>query len=240
MQLLWCTGAGLMILVLLSALPSTWTRIGPRMFLVDPAANQELELAVLRNNFCLSICFLPWARKCQAAALQLKFYQKEVGPVLSVLQAHPCLHFMLPSPCETTQQPANWQLQVQSSWWLLKGGKKVENNPHLTTPTRHVMVGMARSRVVFHCLYTWRNDSMWLTLQMVWNHQLQSNQWICTVKGFLRKFVWFRLGNYTEGMSIDFFFAICNRVWLNVSSSPKHSYRIKLLFLWQGFGECIR
>ena len=93
-------------------------------------------------------------------ALQLKFYQKEVGPVLSVLQAHPCLHFMLPSPCETTQQLANWQLQVQSSWWLLKGGIKVENNPHLTTPTRHVMVGMARSRVIFHCLYTWRNHSM--------------------------------------------------------------------------------
>ena len=36
-------------------------------------------------------------------SLQLKDYQKEVGPVLSVLQAHPCLHFMLPSPWETTR-----------------------------------------------------------------------------------------------------------------------------------------
>ena len=53
-------------------------------------------------------------------ALQLKFYQKEVGPVLSVLHAPPCLHFMLPSPCETTQQLANWRFQVQSTCWFLK------------------------------------------------------------------------------------------------------------------------
>ena len=42
------------------------TNWGQDVFGGSPA-NQELELAVLRNNFCLSICFLPLARKCQTA-----------------------------------------------------------------------------------------------------------------------------------------------------------------------------
>ena len=114
----------------------------------EDARRCQKEYQTECQEICQKECQKIWQKDCQE-----RVYSMALVVIHSMGSAHV-------SDGRERQRMANVWRQCQLCSPIIDNsscGIKVDNNPHLTTPTRHVMVGITRSRVIFFSLQLFLN-----------------------------------------------------------------------------------